>query len=81
MKSPDQWHPVTRAFPSPPACLARTLPQGGVVFRVPSDEDLTQHFITCNDAENFFGGAEGWIAHMLLKHVAGDPKQPNGGEV
>lgn len=80
MKSPDQWHPVTRAFPSPPACLARTL-ENGVVFRVPDDYDLSQHFIPHGEAENFYGGAEGWIAHMLLKHVAGDPRLPNGGEM
>lgn len=74
MKSKDQWRPVTRAFPSPPACLARVMPHGGVVFGVPSEVDMTQHFIAGHEAESFYGGADGWVAHMLLKHVAGDPK-------
>lgn len=71
MKHEGQWRRVEHRLPSPAVRLARMTPHGGCVFRVPNPDDLLMDFAAKDELEAVHGGPDGWVAFMLLHHVAG----------
>lgn len=62
---------ITRRLPSPVQRCAGVR-FGGVFFRADGGPLPTGEFIPLNEVACFFtGGVDGWVAHMLLTHVAG----------
>jgi hypothetical protein len=60
----QQWRRIEHRSPSRVLRCA-LLTVHGVVFKNP-DKDLEQEFVPVEEAENFYGSVDGYVAHRLL---------------